>query len=420
MLDSRGNPTIEVDAMLEDGSIGTAIVASGASTGAYEALELRDADNSRYMGKGVLKAVENVMTLIRPQVIGMDATDQSFLDATLIELDGTPSKSHLGANAVLGVSMAVAHAAALYLDLPLYAYLGGATARVMPVPMMNVINGGKHAENSVDLQEFMVVPAGADSFRSALRIGVEIYHSLKKLLAQKRLNTAVGDEGGFAPNLASNEDALRVIQDAISAAGYTPGRDAFIAIDPAATEVYKDGKYYLESEDKTLSADGMIDMYESWTEKYPLISIEDGLSEDDWEGWQTMMSRLGSKVQIVGDDLTVTNPTRLRRAIELGAINAILIKLNQIGTVTETLDTINMARDAGFRFIISHRSGETEDFTVADLCVATGGGQIKTGAPCRTDRVAKYNRLLRIEESLGRSAIFRGVESFGVHRKQRM
>lgn len=412
VLDSRGNPTVEVDVVLYDGTVGRAVVASGASTGAHEALELRDGDQKRYSGKGVKKAVHNVNSVLAPAVRGQDATDQAALDRLMIELDGTPNKSRLGANAILGVSMAAAHAAGEYLGVPLYTYLGGAGARVLPVPMMNVLNGGKHADNNIDLQEFMVVPAGAPSYSDALRMGVEVYQSLKRILARAGLSTAVGDEGGFAPNLNSNEDALKVLCQAIEAAGYTPGEDAFVAIDPAATEVYKNGEYRLIGEGRTLSSSGMIDMYEAWVEKYPLISIEDGLAEDDWEGWRSMMSRLGSRVQIVGDDLTVTNPVRLQRAIEQDAINAVLIKLNQIGTVTETLDTIEMARSAGLGYVISHRSGETEDVTVADLAVATCGGQIKTGAPARTDRVAKYNRLLRIEEDLGASRVWRGVRSF--------
>lgn len=409
VLDSRGNPTVEVDVVLEDGTLGRAIVPSGASTGAHEALELRDGDKRRYHGKGVTKAVENVNKVIAPEIFGHDALMQASIDAVLVALDGTDNKSRLGANATLGVSLATAHAAANYLGLPLYRYIGGVNARVLPVPMMNIVNGGKHADNNIDLQEFMVVPAGAASFADALRMGSEIFHSLKMLLAKKGLTTAVGDEGGFAPDLSSNEEVLQVIIDAIEAAGYTAGKDAFIALDAAATELFDDGKYNLSGEGRILSSDEMIDLYERWIEKYPVISIEDGLAEDDWAGWQRMAERLGGKVQIVGDDLTVTNPKRLSMATEKRAANSILIKLNQIGTLTETLDTIGMARAAGHTFIISHRSGETEDVTIADLAVATGGGQIKTGAPSRTDRVAKYNRLLRIEEELAETAVYAGM-----------
>jgi len=412
VLDSRGNPTIEVDVVLADGSMGRAIVPSGASTGAHEALELRDGDKRRYRGKGVLKAVENVQKIIGPEILGMDALEQAALDQALITLDGTPNKSRLGANAILGTSLACAAAAAEYVGLPLYRYVGGANARVLPVPFMNILNGGKHADNNVDLQEFMVVPAGAGSFPEALRMGAEVFGSLRQILAAKGLATSVGDEGGFAPDLDSNEEALQVIVKAIEEAGYLPGEDAFIALDPAATEFFRDGKYELAGEGRTLDAMGMVNMYAEWVEKYPLISIEDGLAEDDWDGWQALMASLGSDVQVVGDDLTVTNPSRVAVAIEKRAINSVLIKLNQIGTLTETLDTIAMARASGFSFIISHRSGETEDVTIADLAVATSGGQIKSGAPSRTDRVAKYNRLLRIDEELGDSARFAGSGAF--------
>ncbi len=412
VLDSRGNPTVEVDVILADGTLGRAIVPSGASTGAHEALELRDGDKRRYRGKGVLKAVENVEKIIAPEILGMDALEQAALDQTLITLDGTQNKSRLGANATLGTSLACAQAAAQYIGLPLYRYVGGVSARTLPVPFMNILNGGKHADNNVDLQEFMVVPAGARSFPEALRMGAEVFGALRQILAGKGMATSVGDEGGFAPDLGSNEEALQVIVRAIEEAGYVPGEDAFIAIDSAATEFFRDGKYELSGEGRTLDAAGLVDLYASWAERYPLISIEDGLAEDDWAGWQAMMEALGSQVQIVGDDLTVTNPTRVAAAIEKKAINSVLIKLNQIGTLTETLDTIAMARSHGFSFIISHRSGETEDVTVADLAVATSGGQLKTGAPSRTDRVAKYNRLLRIDEELADAARFAGLDAF--------
>jgi enolase len=412
VLDSRGNPTIEVDVVLADGTTGRAIVASGASTGSYEALELRDGDKKRYRGKGVLKAVENVNEIIAKEIFGADSLEQAALDAALIELDGTPNKTRLGANAILGVSLAAAKAAAEYIGLPLYRYLGGAGARVLPVPMMNIMNGGKHADNNVDLQEFMVVPAGASSFAESLRMGVEVFYALRDILSKKGMSTAVGDEGGFAPDLGSNQEALDAIVSAIQTAGYAPGKDAFIAIDSAASEFYKEEKYNLAGEGRVLSAAELVHLYAGWAGRYPLISIEDGLAEDDWSGWQALMVELGSRLQVVGDDLTVTNPNRLMMAIEKKAINSILIKLNQIGTLTETLDTIRMAGNAGLTFIISHRSGETEDVTIADLVVACGGGQIKTGAPSRTDRVAKYNRLLRIEEELGESATFAGLRAF--------
>ncbi|NPV73129.1 MAG: phosphopyruvate hydratase [Pelotomaculum sp.] len=408
ILDSRGNPTVEVEVFLEDGSVGRAAVPSGASTGAYEAVELRDGDKGRYNGKGVLKAVENVNSVIAPEIAGFDATDQLGLDRALIELDGTPNKSRLGANAILGVSMAAAKAAAESLGLPLYQYLGGVNSKVMPVPMMNILNGGKHADNNVDIQEFMIMPVGASSFAGALRMGVEVYHSLKNVLKQRGLGTAVGDEGGFAPMLGSNEEALAVIMEAIAAAGYEPGRDIALALDPAATEFYKEGRYVFAGEGKAFTAEELIDYYAGLVDRYPIISIEDGLAEDDWEGWQKLTARLGRRIQLVGDDLFVTNTERLARGISSGVANSVLIKLNQIGTVTETLDTIEMAKQAGYTAVVSHRSGETEDSTIADLVVAVNAGQIKTGAPCRTDRVAKYNQLLRIEEELGELAVFKG------------
>ncbi len=408
ILDSRGNPTVEVEVFLEDGSWGRAAVPSGASTGAYEALELRDGDKARYGGKGVLKAVENVEKVIAPQIKGMCALDQRAIDRLLLELDGTPSKSKLGANAILGVSLAVAWAAADYLGLPLYRYLGGLNACIIPVPFMNILNGGKHAHDSTDLQEFMIVPAGAPCFAEALRWGAEIYHALKKVLASKGYSTNVGDEGGFAPSLKANEEAVELVLEAIQKAGYKPGEEVFLAIDSAASEFYEDGRYVLRKEGRTLSAEEMVEFYAAWVEKYPIISIEDGLSEDDWEGWKILASRLGDKIQLVGDDLFVTNVERIRKGIELGIANAVLIKPNQIGTLTKTLEAVALARDAGWGAVISHRSGETEDVTVAHLAVATGVGQIKTGAPCRSERVAKYNELLRIEEALGLSSRFGG------------
>jgi enolase len=408
ILDSRGNPTVEVEVFLEDGSWGRAAVPSGASTGAYEALELRDGDKARYGGKGVLKAVENVEKVIAPKIKGMCALDQRAIDRLLLELDGTPSKSKLGANAILGVSLAVAWAAAAYLGLPLYRYLGGLNACVIPVPLMNILNGGKHAHDSTDLQEFMIVPAGAPCFAEALRWGAEIYHSLKKVLASKGYSTNVGDEGGFAPSLKSNEEAVELVLEAIQKAGYKPGEEVFLALDPAASEFYEDGRYVLRKEGRTLSSEEMVEFYAGWVEKYPIISIEDGLSEDDWEGWKLLASRLGDKIQLVGDDLFVTNVERIKKGIELGLANAVLIKPNQIGTLTETLEAVALARGAGWGAVISHRSGETEDVTVAHLAVATGTGQIKTGAPCRSERVAKYNELLRIEEELGLSSRFGG------------
>ncbi|MBE3587285.1 MAG: phosphopyruvate hydratase [Thermoanaerobacteraceae bacterium] len=409
ILDSRGNPTVEVDVLLEDGSLGRAAVPSGASTGAHEAVELRDEDPDRYLGKGVLKAVDNVNEKIAPEVIGFDATDQVGIDMTLIDLDGTPNKSNLGANAILGVSMAVARAAARSVGLALYQYLGGVNARQLPVPMMNILNGGKHADNNVDIQEFMIMPVGAPSFAEALRMGAEVFHQLKKVLKKKGLNTAVGDEGGFAPNLSSNEEALAVIVEAIQGAGYRPGEDVALAIDAAATEFFQDGRYMLEG--KPFTAGELIDFYASLAERYPILSLEDGLAEDDWENWPELTARLGRKIQIVGDDLYVTSTERLQKGIACGASNSILIKVNQIGTLTETLEAIEMAKRAGFTAVVSHRSGETEDTFIADLVVATNAGLIKTGAPSRTDRVAKYNQLLRIEEELGDTALFRGRAS---------
>ncbi len=412
ILDSRGNPTVEVDVYLEDGSMGRAAVPSGASTGAYEAVELRDGGKERYLGKGVLQAVDNVNTVIAPELIGYSALDQAMLDQIMIDLDGTPNKGKLGANAILGVSLAVAKAAAESLGLSLYQYIGGVNAKTLPVPMMNILNGGKHADNNVDIQEFMVMPAGASSFAEALRMGAEIFHNLKAVLKSKGYNTSVGDEGGFAPNLKSNEEAIQVILEAIAKAGYIPGEDVFIALDTAATELWQDGKYVLAGEGKTLTSDEMIDFYESLVNKYPIISLEDGLSEDDWDGWKKLTERLGSRIQLVGDDLFVTNTEKLARGISTGTTNSILIKVNQIGTLTETLDAIEMAKRAGFTAVVSHRSGETEDSTIADIAVAANAGQIKTGAPSRTDRVAKYNQLLRIEEELDETAKYLGVNAF--------
>ncbi|MBR7113324.1 MAG: phosphopyruvate hydratase [Firmicutes bacterium] len=413
ILDSRGNPTIEVEVLLESGAFGRAAVPSGASTGAYEAVELRDGDKSRYGGKGVLKAVANVQTIIAPAQIGKCALDQAAIDDLLIELDGTENKAELGANATLGVSLAVAKAAADFVGLPLYRYIGGVNAKALPVPMMNILNGGKHADNNVDIQEFMVMPVGAHSWAEALRIGTEVFHALRKVLKSRGYNTAVGDEGGFAPNLKSNEEAFECICLAIEEAGYKPGEDVRIAIDVAATELFtEDGKYNLAGEGRLLTAAELIDFYADMVEKYPIISIEDGLAEDDWDAWVAMTERLGKKVQLVGDDLYVTNTKRLKKGIELKASNAILIKLNQIGTLTETLEAVQMAARAGFTSIVSHRSGETEDTTIADVVVATNAGQIKTGAPSRTDRVAKYNQLLRIEEDLEDAASFGGMDVF--------
>lgn len=412
VLDSRGNPTVEVEVYLESGGRGSAIVPSGASTGAYEAVELRDGDSSRYLGKGVLKAVGNVNETIAPELIGWDATDQLGIDQKMIELDGTPNKGKLGANAILAVSMAVARAAADAFDMPLYAYLGGFNAKELPVPMMNIVNGGEHADNNVDVQEFMIMPVGAANFREALRVGTEIFHSLNAVLKQKGLNTAVGDEGGFAPNLSSNEEALTTIMTAIETAGYRPGDDVVLAMDIASTEFYRDGKYHLEGEGKSYTAEQFVDLLADWVDKYPIVSIEDGLAEDDWEGWKLLTEKLGDKVQLVGDDLFVTNTERLAKGIAQGVGNSILVKVNQIGTLTETFDSIEMAKRAGFTAVISHRSGESEDTTIADIAVATNAGQIKTGAPSRTDRVAKYNQLLRIEEELATLAQYPGKEAF--------
>ena len=413
VLDSRGNPTIEVDVYLEDGSMGRSMVPSGASTGAFEAVELRDGDDSRYMGKGVLKAVENV-NYMAEHLVGMDALDQVALDEAMIAIDGTPNKGKMGANAILGISMANAYAAAESLGLPLFRYLGGINGKTLPTPMMNILNGGEHADNNVDIQEFMIMPVGAKSFSEALRMGSEIFHNLKKVLQKKGLVNSVGDEGGFAPNLESNEEALEAIIEGIQAAGYCPGDDVRLAMDVAASEMYnkESGKYMLKGEGKELTTEEMIDFYERLITKYPIISIEDGLDEEDWEGWKIMTERLGKKIQLVGDDLFVTNTERLKKGIDLGVANSILIKVNQIGTLTETLDAIEMAKRAGYTAIVSHRSGETEDVTIADLVVAMNAGQIKTGAPSRTDRVAKYNQLLRIEEYLGQTAIYGGINSF--------
>ncbi|HES59600.1 MAG: phosphopyruvate hydratase [Calditrichaceae bacterium] len=410
VLDSRGNPTIEVEVILEDGSFGMAAVPSGASTGEHEAVELRDGDKERYLGKGVLKAVQNVNEIIANEIIGLDATEQPYIDKVMIELDGTPNKSKLGANAILGVSMAVAKAAAESIGLPLYQYLGGVNAKVLPVPMMNILNGGQHADNNVDIQEFMIAPAGAAEFSEALRMGAEIFHNLKKVLSKKGLNTAVGDEGGFAPDLKSNEEALQVILEAIQQAGYKAGKDVWICLDPASSSFYdkEKGLYILSSENKELTSEEMVDYYENWVKNYPIISIEDGLDENDWDGWKIMTKRLGNKIQLVGDDLFVTNTEKLSRGIAEGVCNSILIKLNQIGTITETLDTIEMAHKAGYTTVISHRSGETEDSTIADLAVATNAGQIKTGSASRSDRISKYNQLLRIEDMLAESGRFLG------------
>ncbi|MWV47533.1 phosphopyruvate hydratase [Paenibacillus sp. HJL G12] len=412
VLDSRGNPTVEVEVYLESGAMGRAIVPSGASTGAHEAVELRDGDKDRYLGKGVLNAVNNVNELIAPEVIGMDALDQLGIDKLMIKLDGTPNKGKLGANAILAVSMATARAAADALDLPLYVYLGGFNAKQLPVPMMNIVNGGAHADNNVDVQEFMVLPVGAPTFKEALRTGAEIFHSLKSVLKSKGLNTAVGDEGGFAPNFTSNEDALSSIIEAIEKAGYKPGVDVFLGMDVASTEFYKDGKYHLEGEGKSFTSSEFVDLLVSWVDKYPIITIEDGCSEDDWEGWKLLTEKLGNKIQLVGDDLFVTNTERLGKGIDEGIGNSILIKVNQIGTLTETFDAIEMAKRAGYTAVISHRSGESEDSTIADIAVATNAGQIKTGAPSRTDRIAKYNQLLRIEDELAELAQYNGLKSF--------
>ncbi len=412
ILDSRGNPTVEVEVVLESGAYGRAAVPSGASTGAYEAVELRDNDKSRYLGKGVLTACANVDTIIAPALIGMDALNQNEIDQVMVELDATDNKANLGANAILGVSMACARAAADYLEIPLYRYLGGSNAKTMPVPMMNILNGGKHADNNVDIQEFMIMPVGAESWSEALRICTEIFHTLRAVLKERGYNTAVGDEGGFAPDLQSNEEALECVVIAIEKAGYKPCEQVRIAMDPAATELYIDGQYVLEGEGRKLTSLQMVDFWEDLCNRYPVISIEDALAEDDWEGWVELTKRLGDRIQLVGDDLFVTNTARLGKGIELGAANGILIKVNQIGTVTETMDAIAMAKQAGYTAIVSHRSGETEDTFIADLVVAINAGQIKTGAPSRTDRVAKYNQLLRIEEELDAIAIYKGLDVF--------
>lgn len=414
VLDSRGNPTVEAEIYLEDGTIGRAMVPSGASTGAFEAVELRDGDSSRYSGKGVQNAVDNVNDIIAPEIIGWNVFDQAGLDKLLIELDGTPNKSKLGANAILAVSLAAAHAAADSIGLPLFQYLGGVNGKLLPTPMMNILNGGKHADNNVDIQEFMVMPVGAKSFREGLRMGTEVFHSLKSVLKSKGLNTAVGDEGGFAPNLSSNEDAIRAIVEAVEKAGYSPGSDIRIALDVAASEMFDENTklYNMAGEGVKKTSAEMVEYYDMLLTKYPVISIEDGLAEDDWEGWKYMTEKLGKKVQLVGDDLFVTNTERLEKGINLGVANSILIKVNQIGTLTETLDAIEMAKKAGYTAIVSHRSGETEDVTIADIVVAVNAGQIKTGAPSRTDRVSKYNQLLRIEEQLDTVAQYAGLKAF--------
>ena len=417
ILDSRGNPTVEVDVRLSDGAFGRAAVPSGASTGKYEAVELRDGDNSRYLGKGVKKAVNNVNTTIADAIIGLDAFNQKYIDNIMIELDGTPNKSNLGANSILGVSIAVAKAASNAKNIPLYKYLNNNSIYTMPIPMMNIINGGSHADNNVDFQEFMIFPIGANSFSNALQMGTEIFHELKKVLRDSLLNTAVGDEGGFAPDLKSNEEAIEVILTAVHKAGYVAGKDIYIALDIAASEIFNNNKYIIKSEKKSFTSDQMISYYQNLIENYPIISIEDGLDENDWEGWTLMNSELGNKIQIVGDDLTVTSIDRLKKAIDLDAMNAILIKLNQIGSVTETLDAINLSKKTGFGTIISHRSGETEDTTIADLSVACGVGQIKTGSVSRTDRICKYNQLLRIEQQLLDKSNYPGVELLGIREK---
>ncbi|HHY64321.1 MAG TPA: phosphopyruvate hydratase [Clostridiaceae bacterium] len=419
ILDSRGNPTIEVEVIVEGGFIGRAAVPSGASTGAFEAVELRDGDKSRYLGKGVTKAVDNVNDIIAPEIVGMNVFDQVLIDRTMIELDGTPNKGKLGANAILGVSLAVAKAAAEALGLSLYQYIGGTNAKVLPVPMMNIINGGKHADNSVTIQEFMIMPVGAESFRQALQWCAEVFHNLKSVLKSKGYSTAVGDEGGFAPNLKSDEEAIQVILEAIEKAGFKPGEQFRIAIDAASTEMYeeakakgKEGMYYWWKSDKWMTKEEMVNFWEDLCNKYPIISLEDGVAEEDWEAWKLLTDRLGKRIQLVGDDLFVTNTQRLKKGIEMGVANSILIKVNQIGTLTETLEAIEMANRAGYTAVTSHRSGETEDATIADIAVATNSGQIKTGAPSRTDRVAKYNQLLRIEEELGEVAEYPGLNAW--------
>ncbi len=412
VLDSRGNPTVEVEVSTESGAFGAALVPSGASTGEHEAVELRDGDMDRYLGKGVLKAVQNVNEVIAQEIVGFDVTRQNVIDSIMIELDGTDNKANLGANAILGVSLAVAHAASAYLDIPLYNYLGGFNAKTLPTPMMNILNGGDHADNNVDIQEFMIIPVAAPTFREAVRVGTEVFHSLSKVLQEKGLNTAVGDEGGFAPNLSSNEEALQTIIEAIEKAGYKPGAEVQLAMDVASSEFYEDGKYNLAGEGIVRTSAEMVDWYEEMVEKYPIVSIEDGLDQNDWEGHKVLTERLGKKVQLVGDDLFVTNTEKLARGIEEGISNSILIKVNQIGTLTETFDAIEMAKRAGFTSVISHRSGETEDATIADIAVATNAGQIKTGAPSRSDRVAKYNQLLRIEDELAGMGEYAGLDAF--------
>jgi len=412
ILDSRGNPTVEVEVFLLSGAVGRAAVPSGASTGVHEAVELRDGDAGRYGGKGVLRAVDNVNATIADELIGWEALDQVGIDELLIALDGTPNKGNLGANAILGVSLAVAKAAAAEQGLPLYRYIGGVSARTLPVPLMNILNGGKHAADSTDLQEFMVAPVGAPSFAEALRWGAEVYHSLKKVLKGQGYNTSVGDEGGFAPSLGSNQEAVEVILEAIERAGYQPGEDIYLALDPAASEIYHDGRYVLKKEGRELSGEEMVAFYQDWVEKYPIISIEDGLAEDDWENWTLLVERIGDRVQIVGDDLLVTNVARVERAIKEKAANSLLCKVNQIGTLTEALAAVHLAQRAGWTVVVSHRSGETEDATIADLAVALNAGQIKTGAPCRSDRVAKYNQLLRIEEELAEIGVYGGMGAF--------
>ncbi len=414
VLDSRGNPTVEVEVYLEDGASGQAIVPSGASTGMHEALELRDGDAARFGGKGVTQAVEHINIDLFEALVGEEAADQRVIDELMIELDGTSAKSKLGANAMLGVSLAVAKAAAQSVGLPLYRYIGGTDAHILPVPMMNILNGGKHAADSTDLQEFMVMPVGAPSFREALRWGAETYHTLKKVLKEKGYGTSVGDEGGFAPSLGSNAEAIELILQAIEKAGYKPGEDIWIALDPAASEIFEDGvTYVLKKEGRRLSGEQMVGFYEDWVNKYPIISIEDGLAEDDWASWKLMMERMGDKIQIVGDDLLVTNVQRVKKAIDTKACNSLLCKVNQIGTLSEAIAAVRMAHRAGWTAVVSHRSGETEDTTIADLAVALNAGQIKTGAPCRSDRVAKYNQLLRIEEELGEAAVYAGMSAFG-------
>jgi enolase len=412
ILDSRGNPTLEVDVLLEDGSLGRAAVPSGASTGEHEAVELRDGDKKTYLGKGVLKAVDNVNSKIAPEIIGLDPRDQEEIDHLMIELDGTPNKAKLGANAILGVSLAVAKAAAEFCRLPLYRYLGGPGAKTLPAPMMNILNGGKHADNNVDFQEFMIQPWGFENYSDALRAGVEIYHSLKKILHAAKLSTAIGDEGGFAPNLKDNEDALKWIGQAVTDAGYEFGKQVFICLDPAASELWDSGKkgykFFKSNPGKIVKSEEMVDYFCKWVEKYPIRSIEDGLAENDWAGWKLMTERLGKKIQLVGDDLFVTNVEFLQKGISSGTANSILVKVNQIGSLSETLETVNLSRSSGYTAVMSHRSGETEDATIADIAVATNCGQIKTGAPCRSDRVAKYNQLLRIEEQLGDRAVYGG------------